>query len=499
MMDPIHRKALQKTRTKLVCDLDPDSELLDMLMSESVFTALMLEEIKAEKTRAQRVRHLLDSIVRRGPRAYPIFLKCLRDSSHESLANTMEDMEYQLRGLPVPNRSVGKEGQDQSEVISNYTTIYTCQHGQITNRAQGEGQPQQPSFAETFGPLVHPIQPSEESNPCASLFTPSSASISQGPANQMPGIQDMNEGQAAAGQRNDNLMELADGEAEQAQPPTEPAPTLTAYQSVPEERRYKMESTPRGLCFIINNKNYINMRNRAGTDINRDQLQDLFLHLGFWVDIQNNLPGMEMKRQLVNLSKYEGLRPVDSLVICVLCHGDNDNVYGTDGVAVNLIEDVFKIFGPQSCPALIGKPKLFVLNSCRGEARDVGNHFDTFGNNIAECSQETDVTHHLPRNVPDVRPTMQLTLPETNPSYKDLYIAYSTFQGFVSYRDNDTGSWFIEKLVEVFKEEASIHEIDIMMREVNRRVASEYDTSSLEVQMPAPSNTLTRQWYFNPA
>ncbi|XP_033724736.1 caspase-3-like isoform X2 [Pecten maximus] len=436
MMEAIHKKALQKTRTRLVRDLDPCSELQDLLVSEHIFTPIMLEYIQAEKTRTDKARRLLDDLVRRGPKAYTTFLKCLRESGHGDLANAVEDKEYELRGLPVPFRPDHQEGQSAA-MMSATTTVYTREHGPVTNPVHTEIQPPQSSFMQTQEYSAQQCQPSEESNPCGSMFTPSGASITQQVANPVHGISHVITGRETGGQRTEDVMEVTDGEVEQPPPQLPADPVLSGYQSVPVDRRYKMESNPRGLCFIINNKNYTQMSNRSGTDVNRDQLMDLFQHLNFGVDIRNDLSGMEMKRQLAELTQYDGLTRVDSLVICLLCHGDNENMYGTDGVAVNLLTDVFKIFGPQTCPALIGKPKLFVLNSCRG--------------------------------------------------------------GHVSYRDTQDGSWFIQKLVEVFKEEAAINEIDIMMREVNRRVSMEYDPNSLEGQMPAPSNTLTRQWFFNPS
>lgn len=484
-MEEIHRKALQKTRTKLVRDLDPSCELQDQLVSEHIFTPIMLEYIQAERTRSDRVRRLLDDLVRRGPRAYSVFLKCLRESGHEDLANSVEDKEYELRGIPPPVRL--ERHSEGASVISTPTTIYNREQGPAVNPVNNGIQPSQPSGVQPQEYQTMPHQPSDDNNPYSSMFAPSGASMSQQLANQGSDMSHV-----TPGQRSENVMEVVDG----GEPQTTAEPVMSAYQMAPENRRYKMESTPRGLCFIINNKNYVNMPICEGTDVNRDQLSDLFTSLSFGVETKNDLTGAEMKSILSELTRYEGLTIVDSLVVCLLCHGDSDNVYGIDGEAVNLLSDVFKIFGPQTCQPMIGKPKLFVLNSCRGRERDFGSHFSTV--ELQPTVAQADVTLHPPSNVPDVRPTTQLTLPETNPSFKDLYIAYSTFQGHVSYLDSEDGSWFIQKLVEVFKEEASLYEIDIMMREVNRRVASDYDASSLEVQMPSPSNTLTRQWFFNP-
>lgn len=51
-----------------------------------------------------------------------------------------------------------------------------------------------------------------------------------------------------------------------------------------------MESNPRGLLLIINNRNFRGgLSNRDGTDVDCDKLKTLFMSFGFGVDIRNNL------------------------------------------------------------------------------------------------------------------------------------------------------------------------------------------------------------------
>ena len=55
----------------------------------------------------------------------------------------------------------------------------------------------------------------------------------------------------------------------------------------------------------------------------------------------------------------------DSVVLAILSHGEEDLVFGVDGLAIK-IDDIIKHFNGTNNPALCGKPKLFIFQLCRG-------------------------------------------------------------------------------------------------------------------------------------
>ena len=58
-------------------------------------------------------------------------------------------------------------------------------------------------------------------------------------------------------------------------------------------QEYKMNSTPRGLLLIINNHDFRgNFENREGTDIDCEGLRNLFMDLGFGVEVRANLTAL---------------------------------------------------------------------------------------------------------------------------------------------------------------------------------------------------------------
>lgn len=55
----------------------------------------------------------------------------------------------------------------------------------------------------------------------------------------------------------------------------------------------------------------------------------------------------------------------DSSFVCLLSHGEEGFIFGTDGRKLQL-DSVFKLFDNSNCPTLLGKPKIFVIQACRG-------------------------------------------------------------------------------------------------------------------------------------
>ena len=55
----------------------------------------------------------------------------------------------------------------------------------------------------------------------------------------------------------------------------------------------------------------------------------------------------------------------DAFMITVLSHGDKSFVYCSDGKELEL-ELLYELFDDKECPALIGKPKIFIIQACQG-------------------------------------------------------------------------------------------------------------------------------------
>lgn len=84
-----------------------------------------------------------------------------------------------------------------------------------------------------------------------------------------------------------------------------------------------------------------------------------------------------MKKFLEEERNNEEHQQYSLFVLCILAHGNNNQVYGIDGNdgkgndgAVD-ISDITSWFSGVKCPGLAGKPKLFFIQACQGGTKCV--------------------------------------------------------------------------------------------------------------------------------
>ena len=145
---------------------------------------------------------------------------------------------------------------------------------------------------------------------------------------------------------------------------------------------YKMSSEPRGVCLIINNEEFGESRkagktkwnDRKGSSVDEENLYQLFIWLKFDVMRHRNLTAMEMWNIFLNLSKEDHSK-YDCLAVCILSHGESvnnkDHIVGVDGKSFEVYA-MIELFNGRTCKSLVGKPKLYFLQCCRGLKEDLG-------------------------------------------------------------------------------------------------------------------------------
>ncbi len=84
------------------------------------------------------------------------------------------------------------------------------------------------------------------------------------------------------------------------------------------------------------------------------------------------------------------------------------------------------------------------------------------------------------------------------PAEADFLLAYSTVPGFVSWRNSEKGSWFVQALCEIFMTYAGQEDVVSMLIRVNGKVAREFQSYEQKKQIPSPVVRLTKKVYFCP-
>ncbi|NXE77447.1 CASP8 protein, partial [Cochlearius cochlearius] len=251
---------------------------------------------------------------------------------------------------------------------------------------------------------------------------------------------------------------------------------------------YKMTSRPRGVCLILNNHSFAkareavpepkNMKDRNGTNVDAAALRRVFSKLHFTIAEYSDLTAEEI-RKTVNIYRCEDHKDKDCFVCCILSHGKKGIIYGVDGQEVP-IQELTTSFTGQNCRSLAGKPKVFFVQACQGEACQQGVTIETDAGE-EDSSVETDARFQL----------------DCIPAEADFLLGMATLQDYVSYRSPREGTWYIQALCQHLEYSCPRGEdILTILTAVNQEVSRKSCKSNAEKQMPQPSFTLRKKLIF---
>ncbi|XP_074884241.1 caspase-8 isoform X1 [Buteo buteo] len=251
---------------------------------------------------------------------------------------------------------------------------------------------------------------------------------------------------------------------------------------------YKMTSRPRGVCLILNNHNFAkareavpepkNMKDRNGTDVDAAALRRVFSKLHFTIAEYRDLTAEEI-RETVNIYRCEDHKDKDCFVCCILSHGKKGIIYGVDGQEIP-IQELTTSFTGQNCHSLAGKPKVFFVQACQGDACQKGVTIET-DSGEQDSSVETDARFQL----------------DCIPSEADFLLGMATLQDYVSYRSPRQGTWYIQALCQHLEYSCPRGEdILTILTAVNQEVSRKSCKPNAEKQMPQPSFTLRKKLIF---
>ncbi|KAG7472083.1 hypothetical protein MATL_G00104840 [Megalops atlanticus] len=432
-MDPRYRKILQNNRSNLVRELDP-SKLYDGLLSRGIFTQDMIDEIQSERTRRDQARRLVIDLETRGSLAFPAFLECLRETGQDNVLQFLQEGGSPHPPVPAPVRPNLLPVQ-----------IYTPKDIDKPDKHDGTPQKEVPVYPAKLDPLPSPFPEKDKLSP-----------------------------RPTGRPRRDSIQ------------------------------NYKMDARPCGLCLIINNVDFepqSELKSRKGSDIDCDRLERRFMSLNFIVTVKRNLKQRQIKQELSALSKKDHSK-YDCCVVVILSHGTEAShnrfpgaVHGVDGPSVP-VQIITNYLNGQNCPTLQGKPKLFFIQACGGGEKDTG--FEVSPDEVQPCAGGADdQTDAIPMSSssdslsmsdePDARATL--------PTPSDILVSYSTFPGYVSWRDTLSGSWYVETLDRILEENAATSDLVTMLMMVNHEV-SQNSAKGLYKQMPGSFSFLRKLLYF---
>lgn len=261
-----------------------------------------------------------------------------------------------------------------------------------------------------------------------------------------------------------------------------------------------MTSSQRGICLIVNNVLFdLDMfPKRKGSDMDAFRFKEVFKQMGFSVESKRNLTADKMKAVFKQVAA-RCMSKHDALVVILLSHGTESGIYGTDGLEVDL-NDILSYFDNKTCKHLMGKPKVFIVQACRGRMADYGvKDTQTF------FSQPESQTFTQPSQLTQVNLSQSPKISRWSeldknyhPTRTDMVLCFSCHTGFVSTRNEEEGSWLGASLALHLQNEAwrkhLIEIFNMVSRDVRRRKSSDGHKQVLEIT----SIGFDRNLYFNP-
>ncbi|VDN15196.1 unnamed protein product [Dibothriocephalus latus] len=388
-MEKQHVEALRKHRVELVRDVHSVEEILDHLFGEGIISDNQQCLILAGTTPAQKVRLLLDTLVRCGPKAFTSFCSALKATKQFhllELLETSQPTEESAEYRPPPDKQPASTGIMQADEAHGTSIVQQNYSG-----------PRKP-------PSQYVISP------------------------------------------------------------------------------YPVCSRPLGYILIVNIVEFApacRLKPRLGSRKDAEGLVRLFRDIGYSVEVLENPDTPTLLDSLEAYAAKPEHASVDAGGMVLMSHGLRDHIYTSEGHLVS-VEKLLSYFTNKALPGLAGKPKLLILQACRGRAQDFG-------------TSNTDYVVRRDTFKPADAPVSNSSWGSL-PYMSDCVIAYSTLPGFVSWRSEDEGSWFIQVLLDVFRRLGNkLHVIDLLA-EVNRIIV-EQSQDQVCKQISQPATNLRRPFF----
>lgn len=247
-----------------------------------------------------------------------------------------------------------------------------------------------------------------------------------------------------------------------------------------KDMAYPMCNAHRGKCYIFNVNIVHGMERRQGSEEDLQNVKALFQQLHFITDTFTNPTAKDMIDKIAEIARDPGLDQDQCIVLFFLSHGRIvpmmtkqgiiavEYIYGSDGQQV-ATETITEPLTNNRCPAMRGKPKLLFFQACREYSK---HEFEQNSSSVTHTDALPGLadSESSSASVPAASATSSSSFSSSNQSpisLKDFVIGYSTESGYPSFRNTQSGSWYISAIANVFSQHA--HEMDLcaMLRKVN--------------------------------
>ncbi|XP_062448597.1 caspase-1-like [Rhea pennata] len=239
-------------------------------------------------------------------------------------------------------------------------------------------------------------------------------------------------------------------------------------------------------ALLICNIEFEYLSKRSGAEKDVEGMTKLLEGLGYKVEIHLNLTSKEMTEVLKYFASCKEHRNSDSTFLVLMSHGVRAGLCGTKSRNRNTdilsLDTIYETFNNKHCQALLHKPKVLIIQACRGEKA---------GSVLVRDSDIPEMTD------PSLAPTTTAGL-ESDAIHEvhlesDFACLHSSTPDTAAWRSPQTGSVFIQNLIAQFRNYAC----NSHLREIFQKVQQSFD--KFPQQLPAEERTtLIKKFYLFP-
>ncbi|XP_071994141.1 caspase-1-B-like isoform X2 [Engystomops pustulosus] len=227
---------------------------------------------------------------------------------------------------------------------------------------------------------------------------------------------------------------------------------------------------------------------RKGANVDLEGMKKLLEELGYTVQCEVNLTAEAMRTTLKTFALKTEHKQSDSTFLVFMSHGERDIIYGTDctrelvngqaRVTTNSVlhtDYIFETFNNFNCPGLRDKPKVIIIQACRGYGRSQVLVSDG-------QSQQPSINQ---KELED--DACRVMLKET-----DMTCFYASTPDTVSFRCAEKGSLLIQTFIKILQKYAHNSSIEDIFRKVQLSFKD-------GMQMPTQDrNTFVKKFFLFP-
>lgn len=239
------------------------------------------------------------------------------------------------------------------------------------------------------------------------------------------------------------------------------------------------------LALIICNIEFDHFSRREGAEVDISNMKTLLENLGYSVDVIRNRTASEMQTDLATFAARPEHQKSDSTFLVFMSHGIRAGICGTkyseEVPDILDVDIIFRTFNTVNCPNLKDKPKVIIIQACRGEGRgevwvkdSAGASENSYSLSLEDLEDDAIKKAH---------------------KEKDFIAFCSSTPDNVSWRHPTKGSLFIMRLIKNLQDYAYCCDLE----DIFRKVRLSFEQPMGKIQMPTTERvTLTRRFYLFP-